>query len=133
MPFCPQCGYEYRDGFSVCSDCGIELVEQKPEPKLKHHNERSVVVFKAIDDVQAMTMKAVLESAGIPVAEIADRSGVMDGLNVALSDEIYSRLVTIESRAEEATKLIQEYLDAYQRGDLALVPDSERTEERDEN
>lgn len=26
MPWCPNCKYEYQDGFTVCSDCGVELV-----------------------------------------------------------------------------------------------------------
>ena len=31
--FCPQCKYEYREGFYVCSDCNLDLViklEEKP-------------------------------------------------------------------------------------------------------
>lgn len=28
MPWCPKCKSEYREGFTVCSDCGTELVEE---------------------------------------------------------------------------------------------------------
>lgn len=31
MPWCPKCKTEYREGFTVCADCGGELVEQEPE------------------------------------------------------------------------------------------------------
>ncbi len=31
--FCPNCRAEYREGFSRCSDCGIELVEVLPPPE----------------------------------------------------------------------------------------------------
>ncbi|HGY91535.1 MAG TPA: hypothetical protein ENK43_10215 [Planctomycetes bacterium] len=27
MPICPKCEEEYRDGFDVCADCGVPLVE----------------------------------------------------------------------------------------------------------
>lgn len=29
--FCPKCGYEYRDGFTECPDCNVELVHSPPE------------------------------------------------------------------------------------------------------
>ena len=28
--FCPQCGGEYRSGFTLCADCGVELVAEMP-------------------------------------------------------------------------------------------------------
>lgn len=31
MPWCPNCKYEYQDGFTVCSDCGATLVENYGE------------------------------------------------------------------------------------------------------
>ena len=31
MPWCPTCHIEYRPGFDKCSDCHIELVEERPE------------------------------------------------------------------------------------------------------
>lgn len=30
MPWCPKCKTEYRKGFTVCADCGSELVEEQP-------------------------------------------------------------------------------------------------------
>ena len=30
--WCPHCGDEFREGFDRCSDCGVALVEVRPEP-----------------------------------------------------------------------------------------------------
>lgn len=30
MPWCPKCKSEYREGFTVCTDCGAELVDEEP-------------------------------------------------------------------------------------------------------
>lgn len=32
MPWCPKCSSEYRDEFTVCADCGSELIDQNPNP-----------------------------------------------------------------------------------------------------
>lgn len=32
MPWCPRCGYEYRDDVKLCTDCGSELVSENPVP-----------------------------------------------------------------------------------------------------
>lgn len=31
MPFCPECGAEYREGYTECADCGVELVEEEED------------------------------------------------------------------------------------------------------
>ena len=33
--WCPECGYEYRPGFVVCSDCHVALVLDEPPPRPK--------------------------------------------------------------------------------------------------
>ena len=34
MPWCPKCKSEYREGFTVCADCGSELVEEEQDDEL---------------------------------------------------------------------------------------------------
>ena len=40
MPFCPKCKYEYREGFTLCPDCDVELVPELPWRK--NHLSRSI-------------------------------------------------------------------------------------------
>lgn len=35
MPWCPKCKSEYREGFSICADCGSELVDQEQFARLE--------------------------------------------------------------------------------------------------
>ena len=34
MPWCPNCKTEYQDGYTVCSDCGSTLVEDRKSTRL---------------------------------------------------------------------------------------------------
>lgn len=59
MPFCPACRSEYREGFSRCADCDVDLVAERPPaaPPWKQ-------VFEG-DPLKADLVRAALESEGI--------------------------------------------------------------------
>ena len=67
MPFCPKCREEYREGFTVCPECGSELVPALPpqnqEPSLTG---RLVVASIVYDEITASILESKLQSAGIP-------------------------------------------------------------------
>lgn len=70
---CPECGYEYRDGFFRCSDCDAALVEPSasPEPEADHDSrepEPDVKLVKVYESSNAATvavLESVLADAGI--------------------------------------------------------------------
>jgi hypothetical protein len=35
MSWCPRCKFEYRDGFDICSDCGVKLTKEQPSKVTK--------------------------------------------------------------------------------------------------
>lgn len=61
--FCPSCRGEYREGFTHCEDCGLDLVEVLPTAP--HDSSEVTTVFRTSDPVVWMTAKALLDEAGI--------------------------------------------------------------------
>jgi hypothetical protein len=65
--FCPQCGGEYRPGFTDCADCGVPLVPQPPEsgttpaePDLD-----LVTIFESANPALIGVVRSILDSADI--------------------------------------------------------------------
>jgi hypothetical protein len=76
--FCPQCGVEYRPGFTRCSDCDVDLVHELPETSAgfsqtrpdaspAENEEDPFCSFWQGDDARLHAeLCAVLDEAGIP-------------------------------------------------------------------
>jgi hypothetical protein len=139
MPYCPRCKYEFREGMTTCSDCGADLMEGSPEepqvtpvsqepPSEPLSQEPLAVVYEASDEFHSRLMKNTLEQAGIAVIEQKDRTAAYDNIDFSGVGR-YSRLLTVESRAEEAKKIVGEFLEALQRGDLSLTDETAQTDE----
>lgn len=63
--FCPQCGVEYREGFSTCADCDVTLVDRPPvEPSLS--SGELITVLETHEQGLVMVAKSLLDGAGIP-------------------------------------------------------------------
>lgn len=76
MPYCPQCGAEYREGYSSCSDCQVLLVRERPGlvnsrqesvPEPGDPNEDPFCSFWVGNDDRVLgELRAVLDEAQIP-------------------------------------------------------------------
>lgn len=70
MPWCPQCGVEYREGFTDCSDCQVELVVDEPGDEQLGPEWVTIGVFNS--EEEAELAQGFLKDAGVS-AEIVDK------------------------------------------------------------
>jgi len=114
MPWCPKCKEEYRDGFTICIECGAELVdelgtakkERKKLKKTKLNKEKldDVFLVNVYGPVESTYITSMLEDAGIAYRVSQEGSGqYMDiligasfsGQNILVSKEDYERAMEI--------------------------------------
>ena len=68
--FCPECKSEYRFGYTRCSDCDVDLVDQLPEPnrgpgdELADANMREIWSGQTQNECVSLCLE--LRDAGIP-------------------------------------------------------------------
>lgn len=79
MPWCPKCKTEYREGYTVCADCGSELVKEEPgdssDEELLEESREGIWEPEGDDDVspgEAAANGEGEESAGTESQESAD-------------------------------------------------------------
>ncbi len=77
MPWCPNCKYEYQDGFTVCSDCGAELVasyedvERLEQAKKEQEQAEFEAKQQAFMEMMEKSIEESNEEVAAPVAASA--------------------------------------------------------------
>ncbi|MFH2035482.1 MAG: zinc ribbon domain-containing protein [Candidatus Zixiibacteriota bacterium] len=70
MPFCPKCRAEYREGFTFCSDCDEELIDELvPEDNefLEEEMKDWVALVRLTSPQYAEMIEEVFEQKDIPI------------------------------------------------------------------
>jgi hypothetical protein len=80
--FCPVCKSEYRQGFTKCSDCGVDLVEHLPDDSGGSRSSDLAVAWRGSDPSAYSAALAALQDAEIPTQEIANHDQVAWGLAI---------------------------------------------------
>jgi len=78
MMHCPECGGEYRDGFTECADCGVALVAAPPPapPEAAAEDSEMVTVLELSDPAEIALVESLFIEAEIPYFKQGD--GVQD-------------------------------------------------------
>ena len=80
--FCPVCESEYREGFTKCSDCDVDLVEHLPDDSGGSGSFDLAVAWRGSDPSAYSAALAALQDAEIPTQEIANHGQVAWGLAI---------------------------------------------------
>lgn len=86
MPWCPNCRYEYRDGFDTCIECDSKLVETIEPIKIGEivYDKESHLISVA-DGVEAGYIEAILNANNIPVLKKYRSTGAYLELYLGMS------------------------------------------------
>ena len=91
MPWCPKCKNEYKAGYTICADCGSELVESL-----------NAIEWKAVyfgEEADLLAMCEFMQANGIANVQVS----------YAENENIYELLVDSQ-KIKEVQKLIKVYL-----------------------
>ena len=123
MPWCPQCGVEYREGFDRCSECGVALTDVPPagDARLVEGGDEppsssdwlTAGVFTTPEEAEIA--RGFLHAAGI-AAEIIDKEMHVQPYGMSLLGEVFLRVPP--SELGRAKRLLAEA----ERGH-AILPD----------
>lgn len=109
--YCPQCGVEYRDGFTECSDCHVPLLTGTGAPDLQDLFDPGlelVVVLETNDRIQLAMAKGLLEDAGIPFFVLGEIATLVQDVDGFLRKWV--RLQVPRDREAEARELLEQLL-----------------------
>ncbi len=104
MPFCPKCKVEYREGFTICSDCKVPLVAslkdktpyENTEDNFSYYENESLgndIIDVDENDINTVENKTEFDSFGEEIIE--------EKKNEKASDDSDEEVKTIELTQEE--------------------------------
>ncbi len=127
---CPKCKAEYREGYTVCVDCQVPLVEalseedEQPEPDLE-----LVTVFDTGEPADVLVAKSILDAEGIEY--FAKDEGVQDLFGAGRLGSGFNTMagqVEIQVRPEDADRARQ-LLERLDEGEAEELADEEVEED----
>jgi hypothetical protein len=75
--FCPNCKTEYREGFSRCSDCGADLVQETPKRDDPAFGDFAALVWMGSNGQALEAIKKLLTDAKIRYSQIDPKSHML--------------------------------------------------------
>lgn len=126
MPYCPKCKYEYKEGFTVCSDCGVELVDSLDDIKVAILTRDETTVAECLDflvknGVESAIMRpsTTVEGAYDLLCPEEESKSILRMLNVYFG-QIHTpseEELELERRVEANAEVNTRYVDSMDRAD----------------
>ena len=115
MAYCPKCLTQYEESARECMDCHVALRPGSPPPAASTPDE-----IRASHDVKLVTIRVFSGNTAPPDAEMAknllESEGIpciLSGANAAWLYHVFEvPLMVREEDAEEASRILKEYLDS---------------------
>lgn len=125
MPWCPKCKAEFQDGYTICSDCNVELVDELPE------EEKIIPVFASDDKEIAEKLMRYFDYSKFEGAVLTFNEGkkvytvTVPSEIVEKANELYQAFYYVER------KKLEKKLDEGKLSEVLL--DDPKPEDMDEN
>ncbi len=100
MPWCPKCKSEYREGFTVCADCGSELIDEEQFRKLEEERAAQEGAARVELAIQQIAQMAARKAGGFTVQDIEHLAAKAGMSGPAVQEAV--RLATGQAQASEA-------------------------------
>jgi len=103
MSWCPVCKTEYQEGFKICSDCNVVLVDQLETYDKEEH---WVFLMNVLDETEMNVIKSILEPNNIPI--LAKHKGAGGYLSIYMGMTNFGiDLFVSENQLEKAKEITQ--------------------------
>ena len=101
MPFCPKCKAEYREGFVMCADCKVPLVESlETKHPVKIDDQPDSSIFMSFDENEKLTSEDEFGSVETEIKESDPEDLMQDASFAAQADRKPSPEEVEKIRAE---------------------------------
>ncbi len=96
--FCPQCRNEFVPGITMCSDCGVALVEALPEPEPY----KFIEILRTFNLSEIAFIKSILDDSDIEYFFLGENFNRIEQLVQP------ARLAVREDQVEEAKEILKD-------------------------
>ena len=106
MLFCPECSAEYTSDVSICADCQVELVPERPPEDAAEYIDWEVVQ-EIPNEFVGNLIKGVLEGEGIDAVVRPHEISALGGIRL---ESEWGEILVLSDQVQNAKMVIEDYL-----------------------